>query len=169
MDERKPFDLETYVANATTGPCFICELVKGNPAYRHHVIHEDDETIIFLSKYPTLRGYALVCPKAHREDLAEDLSPTEYLALQAKVHRLARALRQVFDAERIYVLSLGSQQANRHLHFHVVPLPKGVPLAQQQYHALMVENGVLPIAEEEMAAMARDIGVAYVALRPDSR
>jgi len=164
MDARKPFDLDTYVASATTGPCFICELVAGNPAYAHHVIHEDDETIIFLSKYPTLRGYALVCPKAHREDLAEDPSAVEYLVLQAKVHRLARALKQVFDAERIYVLSLGSQQANRHLHFHVVPLPKGVPLAEQQYHALMVENGVLEIPAEEMAAMAAEISAAYAAL-----
>lgn len=164
MNERKPFDLDAYVHRATTGPCFICELVAGNPAYAHHVIAEDDETIIFLSKYPTLRGYALVCPKAHREDLAEDLSPDEYLALQGKVHRLARALKRVFDAERIYVLSLGSQQANRHLHFHVVPLPEGVPLAQQQFHALMVEHGALQIPDDEMSAMARQIGATYAGI-----
>jgi histidine triad (HIT) family protein len=161
MGERQPFDLDAHVHRMTTGPCFICELVRGNPDFAHHVIHEDDETIIFLSKYPTLRGYALVCPKAHREDLADDLSAAEYLALQAKVHRLARALKQVFDAERIYVLSLGSQQGNRHLHFHVVPLPKGVPLGQQQYHALMAENGTLRIPDDEMRAMALAIGSAF--------
>ncbi|MDB5541209.1 MAG: family hydrolase [Devosia sp.] len=163
MNERQPFDLDAYVQRMTTGPCFICELVRGNPDFAHHVIHEDDETIIFLSKYPTLRGYALVCPKAHREDLAEDLTPAEYLALQAKVHRLARALKRVFDAERIYVLSLGSQQGNRHLHFHVAPLPKGVPLAQQQFQALMAENGTLHIPENEMQAMALEIGAAFAA------
>jgi histidine triad (HIT) family protein len=163
VDERKPFDLAAYTRDIGTRPCFICELVNGNPDYRHHVIAEDDEIIIFLSKYPTLRGYALVCPKAHREDLAFDLTPAEYLAMQGKVHRLSRALRRVFDAERIYVLSLGSQQANRHLHWHVVPLPKGVPLEQQQYHALMAENGVLQIADDEMAAMAREVAAAYAA------
>jgi diadenosine tetraphosphate (Ap4A) HIT family hydrolase len=88
----------------------------------------------------------------------------EYLRLQAKVHRLARALKRVFDAERIYVLSLGSQEGNAHLHFHVVPLPKGVPYEQQQYHALMAENGVLQIGETEMAEMAREIGEAYAAM-----
>jgi hypothetical protein len=67
----------------------------------------------------------------------------------------------VFDAERIYVLSLGSRQGNSHLHFHVAPLPRGVPYEQQQYHALMAEHGVLCIAEEEMAAMAREIGDTY--------
>jgi histidine triad (HIT) family protein len=163
VDERQPFDLADYTRDLATRPCFICELVSGNPAYRHHVIHEDDETIIFLSKYPTLRGYALVCPKAHREDLAEDLSREEYLSLQAKVHRLARALKRVFDGERVYVLSLGSQQGNRHLHFHVVPLPKGVPYEEQQYHALMAEHGVLKLADAEMAAIAEEIANAYAA------
>jgi histidine triad (HIT) family protein len=163
VDQREPFDLGAYTRDIATRPCFICELVKGNPSYRHHVIHEDDETIIFLSKYPTLRGYALVCPKAHREDLADDLSRQEYLELQGKVHRLARALKRVFDAERIYILSLGSQQGNRHLHFHVVPLPKGVPYEEQQYHALMAEHGVLELADTEMAAMAEQIATAFAA------
>jgi histidine triad (HIT) family protein len=161
MDERKPVDLDAIIHRATTGPCFICEIVRRNPDFAHHIVDEDDETIIFLSKYPTLRGYCLVCPKAHREDLAEDLSAAEYLALQAKVHRLSRVLKRMFGAERIYVLSLGSQQTNRHLHFHVAPLPEGVPLERQQYHALMAEYGTLQIADAEMARMARAIGEAY--------
>jgi histidine triad (HIT) family protein len=41
------------------------------------------------------------------------------------------------------VLSLGSQAANAHVHRHLAPLPPGVPLAQQQYHALMHEHGVI--------------------------
>lgn len=142
-------------------PCFICEFLSGNPDFAHHLIAEDAEAVIFLNKYPTLRGYSLVCPKAHREDLADDLSRDEYLRLQAKVHRLSRALKRVFDAERIYVLSLGSQQGNKHLHFHVAPLPKGIPYEKQQYHALMAENGVLQIPDSEMAALAREIGQAY--------
>jgi histidine triad (HIT) family protein len=77
------------------------------------------------------------------------------------VHTLSRALKAVFSAERIYVLSLGSQQANSHLHFHVVPLPSGIPLEQQQYHALMAENGVLQIPHVEMAEVAGRIASAY--------
>jgi histidine triad (HIT) family protein len=164
MNDRKLFDLEAYARRAATGPCFICEIVRGNPEFAHHVIHEDGDTIIFLNKYPTLRGCALVCPKAHLEDLAEGTTQEEYLALQAKVHRLARALKRVLAAERIYVLSLGSQQGNRHLHFHVAPLPNGVPPEQQQFHALMAEHGVLQIPEEEMAALARETGAAFAAI-----
>jgi len=164
MSGREPFDVDAYVRAIATNPCFICEIVRGNPAFAHHIIHEDDDAIIFLNKYPTLRGYALVCPKAHREDLAEEISLHDYLALQAKVHRLARALKRVFRAERIYVLSLGSQQGNRHLHFHVAPLPEGVPPPEQQFHALMAENGVLRLTADEMAAIARDIAQAYTAI-----
>jgi diadenosine tetraphosphate (Ap4A) HIT family hydrolase len=165
MDERAPFELDDYVRRATGGPCFICEMLRGNPDLAHHVIAEDDDHVVFLSKYPTLRGYCLVAPKRHLENLAQDLSPEAYLAMQALVHRLARALEQVFDAERIYVLSLGSQQANSHIHFHVVPLPQGVPLAQQQYHALMVENGILHLPDEEMAAIAGRIRAALAEIR----
>jgi diadenosine tetraphosphate (Ap4A) HIT family hydrolase len=161
MTERLPFDLGAYTERVRSTPCFICEFLGGNPAFAHHIIAEDDDAVIFLSKYPTLRGYALVCPKAHREDLADDLTRHEYLGLQERVHRLAQAMKRVFDAERIYVLSLGSQQGNRHLHFHVAPLPKGVPYQEQQFHAVMAENGVLQIPDSEMAELARDIGRAY--------
>lgn len=161
MVEREEFDLAALVARTKSGPCFICEFIAGNADYAHHMIAEDDTSVVFLSKYPTLPGYALVCPKAHLENLATDLSSAEYMSLQEKVHRLSRALTKVFDAERIYVLSLGSQQGNSHMHWHVVPLPKGVPYEQQQYHALMAENGVLQIDDAEMVDMATRIGEAY--------
>lgn len=162
MGERQPFNLEAYLRDIATRPCFICGLVSGDPAFFHHRIFEDEETIIFLSKYPTLPGYCLVSPKKHREDLAQDLSTEEYLRLQGHVHLLSRALKKAFEAERICVLSLGSQQANSHLHFHVVPLPAGVPLEEQQYHALMAEHGVLQIPAGEMARLAEQITQAFL-------
>jgi histidine triad (HIT) family protein/ATP adenylyltransferase len=54
----------------------------------------------------------------------------------------------------MYSLSLGSAQGNSHLHWHVVPLPPGVPYEEQQYHALMAENGVLDVTGEDQAALA---------------
>ena len=59
----------------------------------------------------------------------------------------------------MYSLSLGSQQGNAHLHWHLAPLPPGVPYGEQQYHALMAENGVLAVdetAQMELAARIRD-------------
>jgi hypothetical protein len=52
---------------------------------------------------------------------------------------------------------LGSQQGNRHVHWHIAPLPYGVPFHQQQLEALGVEHGFLDIPESERAALAKRI------------
>jgi len=59
--------------------------------------------------------------------------------------------------ERMYSLSLGSQQGNAHLHWHLVPLPPGVPYERQQFQAIMTENGVLTVDDTAQAALARRI------------
>lgn len=81
----------------------------------------------------------------------------EYLALQRVVRRVARAVAEVVPVERMYCLSLGSQQGNARLHWHVVPLPPGVPYGRQQYYALMAENGVLDVDDRSQADLARAI------------
>jgi hypothetical protein len=53
--------------------------------------------------------------------------------------------------------SLGSQQGNAHLHWHVAPLPPGVPYDRQQYYALMTENGVLDVDDSSQGDLARAI------------
>jgi diadenosine tetraphosphate (Ap4A) HIT family hydrolase len=163
MMERTPFDLKAYAQRTRSGGCFICEFLRGNPSYAHHVIREDEETVVFLNKYPTLVGYCLVAPKAHLEDLTDDLDEAQYVRLQRTVYKLARALKRALPVERVYVLSLGSRQGNSHLHWHVAPLPQGVPYEQQQYHALMAENGVLNLSESAMRDLAQTIRAAFAA------
>jgi len=149
--------METYIHRSQRGPCFICEIVAGNPEYHHHVIYEDDAAIAFLNKYPTLYGYTLVAPREHREHVTGDFALDEYLALQQLIYRVAEALRQVVLTERVYILSLGSQQGNRHVHWHVAPLPPGVSYEEQQLEALRMEKGLLKLSDEEMASLARQI------------
>ena len=160
MAATKPFDLDGYVERVLHGPCFICKLVAGNPAYRHHVIFEDERAVVFLDKYPTLLGYTLVAPKAHREHVTADFTPAEYLELQQLIYRVAEAVRRAVPTERVYLLSLGSRQGNSHVHWHVAPLPPGVPVLQQQLEALRKEEGVLDLSQQEMAALAAKIGAA---------
>jgi len=64
-------------------------------------------------------------------------------------------LGQGGETERLHVLSLGSRQGNRHVHWHLVPLPPGVPYEQQQVTALAPERGYLDIADEVQAELAR--------------
>jgi diadenosine tetraphosphate (Ap4A) HIT family hydrolase len=155
---KRPFDFESYAQRVHEGPCFVCATVARHPDYEHHLLFEDPDTIAFLTRYPTLLGYCVVAPKRHVERLVEDLDVEEYLRLQRVVYRVAKAVSAAVPTERVYVLSLGSQQGNAHVHWHVAPLPPGVPYEEQQFRAVMAENGVLnptPAEQETLAAAIR--------------
>lgn len=139
------------------GRCFICRIVSGTHSYSHHIVCEDADTVVFLNRYPTLLGYCLVAPRRHVESWVHDLSETEFLDFQRVTHQVARAVAATLPTERMYSLSLGSQQANAHLHWHVAPLPPGVPYHQQEFNALRKENGVLDITDAAQAELARAI------------
>lgn len=133
--------------------CFICELLAGNPEFAHHVVYEDDVAVAFLNRYPSLYGHTLVAPRAHLERVTGDFPRDGYLALQAVVHRVAEALQAVVPTERLYVLSLGSAQGNRHVHWHLAPLPPGVPFEEQQLAVLHTDT-VIAVSDEKLAELA---------------
>jgi histidine triad (HIT) family protein/ATP adenylyltransferase len=150
-------DVERYARQVVAGPCFICAMLAGEPRYRHHLLYEDEHTVAFLSRYPTLLGYSLVAPRQHVESWVRDLTEAQFLAFQAVVRAVAVALEAVLPTERMYSLSLGSQQGNAHLHWHLAPLPPGVSYERQQYHALMTEHGVLNVTDQQQAELAARI------------
>ena len=154
--DRTSFDLDDYIERIQNGPCFICDMVAGR-LNGNHLIFQNEEFIAFLNKYPSLYGYALIAPVQHKEQVTGDFTLEEYLFLQRAVYQVAEAVRRVVETERVYILSLGSQQGNRHVHWHIAPLPHGVPFKQQQLEALRVEHGILEIPEPEMAELARQI------------
>lgn len=120
-------------------------------------MYEDETAIAFLNRFPVLLGYTIVAPKEHREQVTADFSEEEYLALQSVVRRVGEAVRRAVPTERLYVLSLGSQAANSHVHWHLAPLPPGVPFEQQQLAALDWSGGILDLGDEDQAAMAAEI------------
>jgi len=104
-------------------------------------------------------GHVLVAPKAHIEHVIQDFEEDAYLRLQAVVYRVARAVEAAVPSERIYLLSLGSQQGNAHVHWHIQPLTPGTPYEHQQFHALMAENGVIPWSAGQAAELAERLRV----------
>lgn len=164
MHTRKPFDEAAYIERITTQPCFICEILAGR--LPHHLIYQDDVAVVFLDKYPSLYGYVLVAPVSHREAVTGDFSLDEYLALQRVIYHVAEAVRQTVPTERVYVLSLGSQQGNAHVHWHIAPLPPGVPFERQQLAALSSHEGILDIPDDEMAALAARLRDALLTRLP---
>ena len=159
--ERAHLDIARYEASTQQSPCFICRVIDGTHEYEQPIIYRDDVAIAFLSRYPTLVGYVLVSPLQHRENVVDDFTAEEYLRLQSVVYEVGRAISATFPTERLYVLSLGSKQGNSHVHWHLAPLPPGVPYGEQQFHALMVESkGYLAVPDVEQARLAAAIAGA---------
>jgi diadenosine tetraphosphate (Ap4A) HIT family hydrolase len=160
LDEprRRRFDTQRYLEDARQG-CFICRLIASDPELpQHHVVWRDKEAIAFLNRFPTVHGYVLVAPVDHREEVTGDFSLHEYLALQRVIHAIGEAVRATFKPERLYVISLGSQQANSHVHWHVVPCPPGVPLEQQQCSLINAEErGYIEFSPAEGEALVEQI------------
>ncbi|MFL5925233.1 MAG: hypothetical protein ACJ743_08700 [Gaiellaceae bacterium] len=101
-----------------------------------------------------------MAPKEHREHVVDDLSEDEYLALQRVIHRVGRAICRAVPTERPYVLSLGSQEGNRHVHWHLAPLPPGVPFEEQQLAALDTRPWARPERRGAGGARGADPGRA---------
>jgi diadenosine tetraphosphate (Ap4A) HIT family hydrolase len=159
---RVRLDLDEYSQKSQTNPCFICQIVAGTHHFPHGEIYRDDRAIAFLNRFPTLYGYALVAPLQHVHGPVTDMAENEFLDLLRLVHRVGRAISAVVPTERMYVLSLGSEQGNAHIHWHLAPLPPGVPYEQQQqYNALMLEaQGYIDMSPEERQKLAQQIAAA---------
>lgn len=157
------FDLAGYVERSRKGPCFVCAYLAGHPDYEHVPLHADEHAVAFLSRYPTLLGYTIVAPRAHVVDVTGDRQL--FRRVTDVVHDVAEALKAVVTTERIYLMSLGSHQGNAHVHWHVAPLPPGVPYERQQFHAVMAENGIIDVTQEEQGALAGRLRSALRAVR----
>jgi diadenosine tetraphosphate (Ap4A) HIT family hydrolase len=161
---RRPMDTSAYEKRSREGPCFVCEMLVGNPD-SGQLVWSDAAAVAFLARWPTLLGHTLVAPRAHREQVTGDFGMEEYLALQRLVYRVGEAVRQELPTERLYIMSLGSRSGNRHVHWHVAPLPPGVPYEEQQFAAFSWERGFLAIPDEEMAALGKRIGARVERMR----
>ncbi len=156
-DTRAPFDLEGLARRSASVSCFVCEFLSGNPEFAHDEIGRTSNAVIFLDKFPTLFGRVLVAPRTHLENVTGDFTMAEYLELQQLVYLVAEGLRALLEPERVYLLSLGSQAANAHVHWHLAPLPVGVPLPEQQFHSLMHEFGAIETQTERQQWLAQEL------------
>lgn len=156
---RRPFDSGAYRTRMQTSGCFVCRVASDTEG--EHVVYRDQHHIAFLPRFHVQLGYVLVAPVEHREAVVDGFTTDEYLVLQRVVHRVAQAMTGVVPTERIYIASLGSQQGNAHVHWHVVALPPGVPFEEQQFRAMMPEaHGVLDVSEPDRVALSAKLRAA---------
>jgi diadenosine tetraphosphate (Ap4A) HIT family hydrolase len=165
--ERYYPDMEAMHHGFQTEPCFICRMVQGEVQFPENIIYEDNWALVFLDAYPRACGYTLVAPKEHCEQVTADFTMEEYVELQRLVYRVSEAVREEVGAERMYIYTFGSNEGNSHVHWHVVPLPPGVPYDEQQGAWASWSKGVLRIPKEEMASLAERIGRRVERIYPE--
>lgn len=161
-------DTDAYAARLlaenAAGRCFICELADEATTPEHEIVlYRDEHCVIFFPPWQRLYGYCLLAPKRHATGVVSDFTEAGYLALQRRVHRLGRVLTEITPTERLYVFSFGSMQGVAHVHWHIAPLPPGVPFRDQQF-AAVDKPDYLEVPRLELQAMAREIRDGMTAL-----
>ena len=151
-------------ADNAAGRCFICELADERTAPGHEIVaYRDEHCVAFFPPWPRLYGYCLIAPSRHVTEVISDFTEDGYLDLQRRIHRLGRVLTGITPTERLYVFSFGSMQGVEHVHWHVAPLPPGVPFGEQQF-AAVGKPEYLVIPRTELVELARRIGAGMTAL-----
>ncbi len=166
-------EADIYIARVqaenAAGQCFICELAdEQTTRERETVAYRDEHCVVFIPPYPRLYGYCLLAPRRHATNVVSDFTEDDYLALQRRVHRLGRVLTEITPTERLYVFSFGSMQGVAHVHWHVAPLPPGIPFREQQF-AAVDKLEYLVIGKPEREALAKRVGAGMTALTEHNR
>ena len=104
-----------------------------------HKVFEDKKCLAFMDLMPQSPGHTLVIPRAPAVDLFD--LPTEDLThTLAVTQRVARAVKDAFDAPGVMLAQLSGPEAGQtvfHVHFHIVPRWEGLQL---KFHAREPED-----------------------------
>ncbi len=123
-------------------------IVNGDiPAYK---VAEDEHYLAFLDINPLARGHTLVVPK-QETDYLFDVDDTTYSGLWLFAKRVALALDQSVECERIGVAVLGLEVP--HAHIHLVPI-KGM-------HDIDFSKPKLELSQDEFSEIAGRVAAAF--------
>jgi len=129
-----------YVKKKKSNECIFCK----NDRLMDTFIHESDQILVILNKYPYNPGHLMIVPKRHVEDI-EDLSDPELLKLFHLIKLSKRVLTTTHSPQGFNIgINLGKAAGGSvgHLHVHVVPRYKS------ELNFLEVTSGTRVIVEK---------------------
>lgn len=118
------------------------------PCYK---VAENDHYIAFLDINPLREGHTLVIPK-REEDYLFDLGDDEIANIMVFAKKVARAIDQVIDCERVGVAVIGLEVP--HAHIHLVPID-GI-------YDIDFSKPKLKLSEDEFSRIAKEISEAVI-------
>ena len=117
------------------------------PAY---IVAEDDQYIAFLDINPLKQGHTLVVPKKE-VDYVFDLDHQTLAGLFSFSKRVAKAMEEVIECNRIGLTVMGLEVP--HAHVHLIPI--------DTMDDMNFANMKLSFEKEEMLDTAKKIAVAF--------
>jgi len=84
-----------------------------------HFLYEDDDCVVILDKFPTIRGQAVVIPKKE-VDYAFDLDDDIYVHLFTVAKKMAKALDTAMNAKRTCLVVEGFEIP--HVNIKIFPM-----------------------------------------------
>ena len=106
-------------------------------------VHEDEKTLAFMDVMPQSDGHTLVLPKSPAENLF-DLDPGMAAAVMRSGQKVARAVKEAFDADGITLMQFNGPVAGQTVfHFHLHVLPRYADQALRSHGRKMADTAVL--------------------------
>ncbi|MES0872207.1 HIT family protein [Pseudovibrio denitrificans] len=93
-------------------------------------VYEDENTIVIMDIMPRADGHVLVLPKKGSRNIL-DIEEAELTAVAKTAQKMARVLKQAFDADGITIHQFNEGAGGQmvfHTHFHVIPRTEGISL-----------------------------------------
>ena len=94
-------------------------------------IFEDDDVLAFMDVFPQNDGHCLVIHKRATATNLLDMDPADLAIVTAAVQKLARAVVKGLEPDGVRIAQFNGSDAGQtvfHLHFHIIPAYKDVPL-----------------------------------------
>lgn len=127
------------------------KIINGEiPSYK---VAESEECYAFLDINPLVKGHTLVIPKIE-VDYIFDLDESTYTALHTFAKKVALAIDEVMDCERVGIAVIGLEVP--HAHIHLVPL--------NEMQDINFSRPKLKVNGTEMQEIANEIAVVYKTL-----
>ena len=117
-------------------------------------LFEDEHTFAFLDIAPQSTGHTLVVSKWSKARNILEIEPEALAQVMVTVQRAAKALRKVLQPDGLHIAQFNGGDTGQsvfHLHVHVVPRWKGLPLGILQYY----EPGERADPDKQRALAAR--------------
>jgi diadenosine tetraphosphate (Ap4A) HIT family hydrolase len=121
--------------NDTVPGCLLCRGVDADPELQRVQVWEDRHWRVTTSLYSEVPGFSYLEPKRHIPYIT-DLNGEEARTFGDVLAQTSGALRDVADAEVVYVYIFGDHAP--HLHVHLAPHRQGGPLNSQMIRGEIV-------------------------------